>query len=152
LVGIDSTYDVYMVKYNNAIPNTDSSGFRFRVTVSGTADTTANYDNANKQLASDTTFVNNSSTNGTEIGIISLGTAGNESSNGVIYLFNFNNASEYSFGTYETTDRNTNGALRGSQGGFVNTVSQSCDGVHFFFSNGSTFDTGSTFTLYGLAK
>ncbi len=152
LTGIDSTYDVYMVQYHNAIPNTDSSGFRFRVTVSGTADTTANYDTANKQLASDTTFVNNSGTNATEFGIITLGTAGNESSNGVMYLFNFNNASEYSFVTYETTDRNTNGALRGSQGGGVHTVTQACDGVQFFFSNSSTFASGSTFTLYGLAK
>ena len=152
LTGIDSTYDVYMVKYNNAIPNTDSSGFRFRVTVSGTADTTANYDTANKQLASDTTFVNNYGTNATEFGIVSLGTAGNESSNGIIYLFNFNNASEYSFVTYETIDRNTNGALRGSQGGGVHTVAQSCDGLEFFFSNSSDFASGSVFTLYGLKK
>jgi len=43
---IDSTYDVYMVKYNNAGTSTDATLINSRVTVSGTPDTTANYDGA----------------------------------------------------------------------------------------------------------
>ena len=146
LTGIDSD-DVYMVAYQNVIPSTDSSGFRFRVTVSGTADTSANYDNANKQLASDTTFANNYGANATEFGILTLGTSGNESTNGILYLYNFNSSSEYSFVNIETTDRNTNGSLRGSQGGGVHTVTQACDGLEFFFSNSSNFASG-VFTMY----
>ena len=36
LTGIDSTYDVYMVKFNNVTFNTSGSGLYTRVTTSGT--------------------------------------------------------------------------------------------------------------------
>ena len=153
LLGIDSTYDVYVVRTNNVQPTTDESILRERVTVSGTADSTANYDEAYKTLRTDTTFNNNAFTNQTYFQLsTNLGTATQEVSNAIYYLFNFNNASEYSFMTAETSERNQNaGLFVGVQGGGVHTVAQSCDGIEFFFHNSSTFSSGQ-FVLYGLKK
>ena len=53
LLGIDSTYDVYLVKYNNVRPTTYDKDLFCRVTVSGTADSSSEYDYAYKQLRSD---------------------------------------------------------------------------------------------------
>ena len=150
LTGIDSTYDVYMLKMNNVLPDTDTVNFRLRFTVSGSADTSSNYDRAFKNLRADTTFGNTSSTNADHINIGGLGTTGNEMSNAILYLFNFNNASEYSFCTLEATTRNDQSHLRGFQGGAVLTVAQATDGVNFSMDSGN-IDSG-TFVLYGLKK
>ena len=150
LTGIDSTYDVYMLKMNNVLPDTDTVNFRLRFTVSGSADTSSNYDRAFKNLRADTTFGNTSSTNADHINIGGLGTTGNEMSNAILYLFNFNNASEYSFCTLEATTRNDQSHLRGFQGGAVLKETQITDGVNFSMDSGN-IDSG-TFTLYGLKK
>src|SRR5210317_233174 len=63
LTGIDSTYDVYMVKMNNVAPVTNLADLQFRVTESGTPNTTANYDQSAKLLRADTTFQNLADTN-----------------------------------------------------------------------------------------
>ena len=67
LTGIDSTYDVYMVKVMNCTPDTDGVGLHFRVTESGTPNSTANYDYAAKNLRAAATFSNQSATNLTQI-------------------------------------------------------------------------------------
>ena len=82
LTGIDSTYDVYMVRLNNVLPDTDATSLFSRVTIGGTADTTANYDRASKGLRSNTTFSDFSATNDNEFDLGGFGTAGNESANG----------------------------------------------------------------------
>lgn len=147
---IDSTYDVYMVAFNNVLPDTDARYLWVRYTVSGTPDTTANYDWAMKDLRADTTFGNNSFPNATMIQLQPLGTAGNEQSNGIFYLYNFNNSSEYSFMTIETSAFIFTGVHRGFSGGAVNTVAQACDGIEFSIQL-SNIASG-TFTLYGLKK
>jgi hypothetical protein len=150
LTGIDSTYDVYMVRYNNVLPVNDNVLLSNRVTVSGSADTTANYDWAYKLLQANTTFGNISATNDTDNVLGTNGTAGNESTNGIMYLFNFGNASEYCSGTVENTIRESDGNLRGIQGGYTHTVTQACDGVQFFYASGNI--ASGKFTLYGLKK
>ena len=150
---IDSTYDVYMVKYNNISPSTDATQLQMRVTVSGSPDTSSNYDRAAKQMKAFTSFSNSSATNEnlTYPSAAQTGTGTSETNNGILYLFNFNNASEYSFGTVEVVTTDFSGArLYGFTGGFVNTVSQSCDGLQFFQNSGNI--ASGTFTLYGLAK
>jgi len=65
-------------------------------------------------------------------------------SNGVYYLFNFANSSEFSFVTIESTHFQST----------VHTVASASDGVFISFDNfasGSTIETGK-FTLYGLKK
>jgi hypothetical protein len=150
LTGIDSTYDVYMVKFNNLEIDTDNQAIYLRVTKSGTADTTANYDRAFKELRAGASFGNVASTNATAIGLTTLGTTANIQANGVLYLFNFNSASEYSFVTLETTQYQYGAEHRGAQGGFVHTVASASDGIQFYANSGN-LDSG-TFTLYGLAK
>ena len=150
LTGIDSTYDVYMVRFNNWNAVNDNVTGYIRLTASGTANTTSNYDFASKNLDATTTFGNTSSTNQDKFDIVNSGTATGEISNAILYLFNFNNASEYSFMTIEATLRNASGTLKGHQGGGVLTVTEANDGVEFFFSSGNI--ASGTFTLYGLKK
>ena len=54
----DTSYDVYMVKYNNVTPSVDARSISLRVTKSGTADATSNYDYAYKVLNSASSFGN----------------------------------------------------------------------------------------------
>ena len=150
LTGIDSTYDVYMVKLSNVAPTTDGATPIFRVTKSGTADTTANYDYAVKQLRTDTTFGNNAEVNLSEWKSNDVGTNTGEVLNMISYLFNFNSSSEYSFITQEISQISSSGLHRGRQGGAVHTVASASDGMQFLMSSGNI--ASGTFTLYGLKK
>ena len=151
----DSSYDVYMVRLNNVIPDTDGIYLRCRVTVptpsAGTPDTSANYDRAGKNLSA-SAFSNGSGTNETASYVLNNpnGTGTSESTNGILYLFNFNNSSEYSFMTLETSALTSTPTHFGTQGGIVHTVAQTCDGIQFYF-NGGNINSG-VFTLYGLKK
>jgi hypothetical protein len=147
----DSSYDVYMVKFSNVTPTTDATIINARILKSdNTADSTANYDRAFKILRTDTTFSNSYSTNQTEFGVEQLGTGTGESANGIMYLFNFNNASEYNFCTFEYSNFDSSPRLIGGQGGFLHTVAQLGKGLQFFMSSSTI--AGGTFTLYGLKK
>ena len=149
LTGIDSD-DVYMVAYNNVTPSTDVRSISLRVTKSGTNDSTANYDYAYKVLNSSSSFGNGAFTNDNEFQYLvvdSVGTGTSESANGIIYLYNFNSSSEYSFVTAEVTEVNSSATTRGNQGGGVHTVASASDGVYFFDTAGGNIASG-TFTLY----
>ena len=151
LTGIDSD-DVYMLSASGIVVPASSDG-QLRVTVGGTADTTANYDVAYKGLRADTTFSNISSTNGTSFGQVfqwSTYTTSGITGNGIVYLYNFNNASEYSFVTVEESTFNTIQQLTGRQGGGVHTVASASDGIQFIMQSGNI--ASGTFTLYGLKK
>ena len=146
LTGIDSD-DVYMLAISGLIPVSDSF-INLRVTESGTANTTANYDYARFGLNSDTAFNTGPATNQTIfpfIGTVESATSGT-GGNAILYLYNFNNASEYSFATSEQVHWNNNASARGWQGGFVFTSTSSCNGVNIFANTGN-IDAG-TFTLY----
>ena len=151
LTGIDSTYDVYMVKINNYVPSTDAVDPVTRVTVSGTAQSTSNYDRAFTVLKANTSFGNVSGTNRSAFDVLTgAGTGTGEQNNAILYLFNFNNASEFSFVTIENTAINASGNHFGSQGGAVYTVAEAHDGISFSLSSGNI--ASGTFTLYGLRK
>ena len=152
LTGIDSTYDVYQVIYNNAKVSQDgTSKIRMRFTESGTPNTTANYDRASKFLRTVVSFGNLSDTNQTSFDTdSSIGNATGEHQNKIFYIFNANNSSEYTFMTEEATQVASTGELSGQQGGGVMTVQSQVDGVNFFTSAGDI--NSAVFTLYGLAK
>ena len=144
LTGIDSD-DVYMVTYNNVSASADSEHW-FRVTKSGTADTTANYDYADKILNA-VAFSNRSVTNDTKTHLENTSIiANNERSNGIIYLYNFNSSSEYSFYTYEQSCTNISSQLSAPTGGGVHTVASASDGVQFTLHLNNI--TSGTYTLY----
>ena len=145
-----NTDDVYMVAYNNVTPSTDARSISLRVTKSGSNDSTANYDYAYKVLNSASSFGNGAFTNNTEwqyLVVDNVGTGTSESANGIIYLYNFNSSSEYSFVTAEVTEVNSSATARGNQGGGVHTVASASDGVYFFDKQGGNIASG-TFTLY----
>jgi len=146
----DSSYDVYMVKLNNVIFSVDGVTFSMRLLTSSTPDTSSNYDLAQKVLRSLEVFGNEGLTNQDKVSLGSIGNATGEQANGIYYLFNFNNASEYSFGTKENGYINAAGDLKSENGGFVLTVAQANNGVQFIVSSGNI--NQGTFTLYGLKK
>ena len=146
LTGIDSD-DVYMVAVSGATVSDPVSEIRARFTVSGTAQTTSNYDWADKFLRASASFVNDSDTNQTKTRALNnTGDTGGEGSNGIFYLYNLNNASEYSFMTIENVTENGSEA-RGYQGGTVYTVAEAHNGLQFL-NNGSGNITSGTFTMY----
>ena len=145
LTGIDSD-DVYMVAFNNVVGATNNVGLQIQLTKSGTAQSDSEYDYAYKNLRTDTTFSDTSGTNQTAISLGNTGTATSESSQGIIYLYNFNSSSEYSFFTNETCHFNATPFLTGAQGGIMHTVASASDGVNFKMSSGN-IDSG-TFTLF----
>jgi hypothetical protein len=150
LTGIDSTFDVYTVLFSNVECTIDNEEFFFRVTTSGTADSDSQYDYAMKEFKSYGDFSDSASTNQTQQFITYLGTPTQEQANGILYLFNFANSSEYSFYTIENVNLNSISKLSGAQGGGVHTVAETNDGISFFMDNGN-IDSG-TFKLYGLKK
>jgi len=150
LTGIDSTYDVYMVVYNNVRPTTNNKNMFYRITVGGVEDNTANYDQAGKVLRSTTPFSNTGYTNLTQITTdASLLNTLNVCTNNVLYLFNFPDAAEQSYVTYENVYSTS--SMLGYMGGFCHTVQQAADGIKFYLESSDIFQTGS-FALYGLLK
>ena len=150
LTGIDSTYNVYVAILSGITPTADAN-FNMRVTTSGTADSDSQYDKASEVFKVDSSFGTTSDENEAQWRINStVGTDTNEEANHTIYLFNFNNASEYSFYTNESVKLNSSGGVEGYQGGGAHTVAEANDGVNFFFTSG-TIESGE-FKLYGLRK
>jgi hypothetical protein len=146
----DSSYDVYMVIYDKIICDTDQKNFQIRVLKSSSADTTSNYDQAYKKLDSTTSFPTRQNENQAYWSTEELGTTTQEQNNGVLYLFNFNNGSEYSFITLEESSFNSSSQLTGRQGGGVHTVASASNGIQFFMASGNI--ASGEFKLYGLRK
>ena len=148
----DSSYDVYMVKVMNCTPDTDGVGLHFRFTESGTPNSTSNYDYALKNLRTASGFSNGVGVNQIR-GLVTggaTGSAGNETANSIMYIFNANNSSEYTFATIEGAILSNTNELRCGQGGNVFTSASSVDGVQIFFDSGN-IESG-TLTLYALKK
>lgn len=147
LTGIDDD-SVYVVIAGNIKGASDDKDFFMRVTASGTAQTTSNYDEATKNLRSDTTFSNSALTNLDRWQPFSaLGNATGENGNLICYLYNFNNSSEYSFCTRESAYNVYDLDLFGMQGGGVYTVAEAHDGIEFSLESSTNFTAG-TFGLY----
>ena len=146
----DNSYNVYMVTFKNVVPSTDATNLRVRFTVSGTPDSSSNYDRALKKLNASSSFGNTSSTNQDHLRTSSagIGTGTSEVDNGILYLFNFNNASEYSFITVEETLLSNAATHSGNQGGGVLTVAQACDGIQFLMSSDNI--ASGTISVYGV--
>ena len=148
--GIDfaiNTDDVYMVACSG-IYFSDNDDMRIRFTVSGSADTSSNYSYAHKAMYHDAGFGNTGTTQSYLDTNQSTGTSGTHSINLIMYLYNFNSSSLYSFVQYENIHRNTSQNRLGNfAGGGVLKESQTTDGIYFYLNSGNNFANG-TFTLY----
>lgn len=147
LTGIDSD-DVYMVAYSDIAPSTDTADLRIRVIkADGNEDSSSNnLAYAWKRLRAGSTFANVSGqTSGLTIDN-ALGTNTGEVGNAILYIYNANNSSEYTFFTNETVRITYVPELYGNEGGFVNQVAQQVTGVKFYMGSGNI--ASGTFTLY----
>ena len=153
LTGIDSTYNVYMLLFHNVIADADDKELNFRFTVSGTADSSANYEYAIHELRSDQDAVVRGATGQThlDVNISGQGTSTGEACSGKILAFNFADAGAYSYVTMETNGFDFNTRLMGWDGGGVLKASSAADGFQFFWEDSANFAAG-TFKLYGLNK
>ena len=147
LTGINDD-SVYLVAYNNVTVSSSGIEMMARVTVGGTADSSSEYDNAFKFFRSDGSFSNASNQNGTVFDFKPQQVSAGRSANGLLYLYNFNNSSEFSFITVEHSFywSGSNG-FSGHIGGSVQTEAQACDGIQFLCSGSGTYVTG-IFTLF----
>lgn len=145
LTGIDSD-NVYLVTWSNMLIDTDAQSVYIRVTTGGTPDSDSEYDKAHYVLRTNASFVGVGNENQTAWGYNELGTAGNESGNGMMYLYNFNNAAENSNYSIESAERISSGVLQSIHGGGVHTVAEANDGI-YFYPNSGNFTSG-VFTLY----
>ena len=152
ITGIN-TDDTYMLTLKDIQPTTNVVYPSLRVTESGTANSTTNYDFAYKVLKAAVGFANYSNTNQDKFLIQSeqLGNVTQEKLSGIFYIYNANNSSEYTFMTFETTGLDSNSNHLGIAGGGVFTSTSACDGVHLYNFSTETFTSGS-FVLYGLKK
>ena len=74
-----------------------------------------------------------------------------ETQQGVAYLFNFGDASEYSFLTIEKSNMMADpNNLYGQHGALVHTVAEANDGLSFYIASGNI--SSGEFRLYGLKK
>ena len=147
LTGINDD-SLYLVAYNNVTVSSSGVEMMARVTVGGTADSSSEYDNAFKFFRADGSFSLASNQNGTVFDFKPQQVSAGRSANGLLYLYNFNNSSEFSFTTMEHSFywSGSNG-FSAHIGGAVETEAQACDGIQFLCSGSGTYATG-TFTLY----
>ena len=147
LTGIDD--DSNYIVFGNNIFFDSNDDMRIRFTVSGSADTSSNYDYAYKSIQAGTSFANNNTTNSSNIDFNQgTGTSASNPINFKMHLFNFNNSSEFSFFNMSNAHRNTSqGRHAMFTGGGVLTEAQTTDGVHFYLNSGNNFANG-RFTLY----
>ena len=152
ITGISSTFNVYKLQFNNVVADTDDKDLNFRFTVSGTADSSANYSYGAMELRDDFTFGERNATGSTylPVNVSGQGTNTGESCNGNIYAFNHANAGDFSFVTMEIVSEDFADRLMGWQGGGALLEKQATDGFEFFWESSANFSSG-TFKLYGLA-
>ena len=149
----DSSYDVYMVTINNL---TTSAGIlsllaRF-LNTSNSEISTASYDQAFKNFKTSGAFGNSYATGLTSMNLFEFGNNNNEQINAIIYYFNMNNASEYSFFTIEESILDPYTELRGLQGGGLLKSAEATQGIKYYTNTGLTDFTGGKFSLFGLKK
>jgi hypothetical protein len=141
-----NTDDVYMFTYHNVFMSNDGATFSTRFTVSGTEDSSANYDQVSIGMYTNQSFYKSGNVNLTFLTNYGMGTTAQESQCGIWYLYNFNDSSEYSFCSQESVNITETPEIVGAVKGAVLTVAQSCDGIKLYANSGN-FSSG-TFTLY----
>ena len=150
----DSSYDVYMVVINDVTPATDDQALYMKLNKASdnSIHDASNYDYVQHTLKTYSDYEENERQDGGRFKITDqeIGTGTSETANGVLYLFNFNNASEYSYITMEMTCFDDSGHLHGNQGAGSLTVAQATNGVTFEMGSGNI--ASGNFKLYGLKK
>ena len=147
LTGIDSD-DVYLFSINN-VSTASGTILKARFTESGTPNTGTNYDYAHKYLKADTTFGTRYSSTADHIEMTTtVNPTSGYGANGLFYIYNANNSSEYTFLTVEEAHiQSATTSVRGNQGGGVFHTASQVNGIEVSTNSSINIDSG-TFTLY----
>jgi hypothetical protein len=148
LENVITTNDVYMLTFHNVTGTTDGQNVRARFKIGSTQVATSTYDGATKQFKANTTFANNSFTGQNKYNLYTVGTGTSETIQGIWYIYNAYNSSEYTFVTTEYLALDNTPNLAGEAGGFVETTAQETNGFRFFMQSGNI--ASGTFTVYQL--
>ena len=145
VTGINSD-EVYLLVARNLIPSSDDT-IAWRVTKSGTAQTDSEYDNTREDMPVAASFQSNSAANQTSVTNANIESTRN-GFQAIFHLYCFNDASEFSMGTFETVSLVSTPQFFGGNGGFNHTVASASDGLSFFFTGGATFQNDGEIILY----
>tara|TARA_R100000458_G_C8264501_1_gene239684 strand:+ start:476 stop:967 length:492 start_codon:yes stop_codon:yes gene_type:complete len=133
---------VYMVVCRNLIGDSTNPTPLLRVNKSSSPQTDNEYDYSMRGLSSVLLTTRNATDQDDVVFIDNIDTYGG---NAIIYLYNFNSSSEYSFGTVQST-ANVSNQQAGYVGGFVHTVASASNGLTILLNTGSY--TSGSMTLY----
>ena len=146
LENVITTNDVYMLTFHNVTGTIDGQNVRARLKIGSTQVATGTYNGASKQLNANTTFNNNPFTNQNLLNLNIVGTGTSETIQGIWYIYNAYNSSEYTFVTTEYLFLTSTPNLAGEVGGFVEKTAQETNGFKFFMQSGNI--ASGTFTVY----
>tara|TARA_B100000029_G_scaffold507843_1_gene593389 strand:- start:190 stop:732 length:543 start_codon:yes stop_codon:yes gene_type:complete len=143
-----NTDDIYMVTYTDVYMSNDGAVPALRLTTSGdgTVDSNANYDNARQNIYDNQAHSDQGNENLTYFSSIGTGTTSAESHQGILYLYDFNSSSHYSYVLWEQIISTESPEYISPYGGGVLTTSQTTDGVQFYANSGNI--NSGTFTMY----
>ena len=148
VTGINSD-DPYVLVLKNIQPVNNIVYPKLRLTESGTANTTLNYDFSYYVLKAAVGFANYNNTNQDKFLIQSeqLGNVTQEKLSGVFYISMANSSSDNTHITFKTTSMDSNSNHLGIRGSGVFTVNSSVDGVSLVMSSGNV-EAGAELVLY----
>jgi hypothetical protein len=136
--GIDDD-SVYKVVCKNLVPDSTNATPLLRVNKSSSAQGDTNYNYAMRGLSSISFTVRNTPNSSNVVLIDNIDDFGG---NAVLYLYNFNLATEYSFATVQGVADVSN-QQAGYVGGFVHSVASASNGVTLMLNTGGNFTSGS---------
>ena len=147
VTGIDNN-SVYVVFYS-VKPVDNDKDLLVRVTTSGTADSDSEYDMTGVFQRADTSPSTSDLVNSNAWYMNSaMENDSTKWSNNIMYLFNFNHSTEFSYVTMDTCGWNDTVESVGDKGGGVHTVAETNDGINLSFESNSNFASGSQLVLY----
>ena len=148
VTGIDSD-NVYMLTIRNLEPVDNAVYPLLRFIVGGSAVATTDYAYANKNIKSAVSFSNMANSSQTQILLLSEqnGNAGQEKFNGICYIYNANDSSEYTNITSENVALDSNTNALGSMGGGTLLDASAVEGVSVLFTSGNVA-AGAEMVLY----
>tara|TARA_Y100001963_G_scaffold126361_1_gene178778 strand:+ start:156 stop:701 length:546 start_codon:yes stop_codon:yes gene_type:complete len=141
-----NTDDVYLLTYTDLYMTNDGNAVPYRFTVSGSADTSSNYDQAIEGMYSNQAFSRGGNQNINYLSNYGLGTTSSESQQGLLWLYDFNESSSYSFATHQMMTATETPEYVGAMKAIVLAVAQATDGVQFY-ANHNNIASGN-FALY----
>ena len=152
--GFDTTYDNYVLMYQNVLSSVDNTELAIRLYKDGLFQS-AGYTSQYSDSRAGTTITTNGSISSSYIQFNTGNTTGNATyQSGQIQIFNVNSNATYA-GQIQGQIMGSGGANTGKNytafGSGAQSTTAFVRGIRFFWGSGGTFTSG-TFRLYGIAK